>query len=512
MSIYNGGNVFTRPSTGGGGGDVSTVFGRNGTVLAVAGDYDATKITNTPAGNLAAVTVQAALAELDAEKIAISSITDNFKGIDSTLVSSQNGTHLALNSLEAHASLYVDPYGGNDSGTGSRSNPFLTVQVAIDSFTAGEAAYVIYVMGSTTGGVTLRALDTNIAFVFDVDTEHTGTITLVDGNDEIYFVAQNGSCLLIGTIDDGSQGDIYYSAVLTNTYNKTGGSGSASPNGDVRFLSDCHLSGTVINLSGNSSMTALGYGNIGVLTHTNGVFAARHNGTMLCPVLSGGSSTTGMPILLIQGNIQLIKNGTDDALTCTATFAVVFLATCSTLQGDLSTFGKINFTGSQPNVYCRVWAGVHLASSGDVFPSSTGAILSNYADYMAANRTGTNYTGVATASVTAHLSAIDTALISSVITDATTSRTLSLTDANDYLRFTSTSDTTVTVPLNADVTFEVGTRVDVFRAAVGNVTFAAVVGVTINSAEGLKIAAEKKGSQLIYIGADTWDLVGALAA
>lgn len=45
---------------------ISTVFGRSGDVLAVAGDYTAAEITNTPAGQIASTTVQAALNELDA--------------------------------------------------------------------------------------------------------------------------------------------------------------------------------------------------------------------------------------------------------------------------------------------------------------------------------------------------------------------------------------------------------------------------------------------------------------
>jgi hypothetical protein len=50
-------------------GTVSSVFGRTGVVIATAGDYTATQITNTPAGTIAGVTVQAALDELDSEKL-----------------------------------------------------------------------------------------------------------------------------------------------------------------------------------------------------------------------------------------------------------------------------------------------------------------------------------------------------------------------------------------------------------------------------------------------------------
>lgn len=55
---------------GGGGGGVTSVFGRAGVVVAVNGDYTASNITNVPAGNIGAVTVQAAVNELDTEKVA----------------------------------------------------------------------------------------------------------------------------------------------------------------------------------------------------------------------------------------------------------------------------------------------------------------------------------------------------------------------------------------------------------------------------------------------------------
>lgn len=48
---------------------VTSVFGRTGNVVATNGDYTASNITNVPAGNIAATDVQAALNELDTEKV-----------------------------------------------------------------------------------------------------------------------------------------------------------------------------------------------------------------------------------------------------------------------------------------------------------------------------------------------------------------------------------------------------------------------------------------------------------
>jgi hypothetical protein len=70
--IHNGGTAGTMsdwtlmrtPSAA----NVSSVFGRTGAVAAANGDYNAGNITNTPAGTIEAITVQAALNELDTDK------------------------------------------------------------------------------------------------------------------------------------------------------------------------------------------------------------------------------------------------------------------------------------------------------------------------------------------------------------------------------------------------------------------------------------------------------------
>ncbi len=55
-----------------GSGDVSSVFGRTGAVVSEAGDYTASQVNNTPAGNISATNVQAAINELDTEKAPVS--------------------------------------------------------------------------------------------------------------------------------------------------------------------------------------------------------------------------------------------------------------------------------------------------------------------------------------------------------------------------------------------------------------------------------------------------------
>ncbi len=75
MSAGNSGDVLTTDGSGvlswtaPGGSAVTSVFGRAGIVAALAGDYNASQITSTATGSIAAVNVQAAIAELEAEKV-----------------------------------------------------------------------------------------------------------------------------------------------------------------------------------------------------------------------------------------------------------------------------------------------------------------------------------------------------------------------------------------------------------------------------------------------------------
>jgi hypothetical protein len=73
-ALYNG-TIWEKSSNSNA---VSSVFSRTGAVTAQSGDYTATQITNTPAGNIAATTVQAALNELDSEKFASADFASTF--------------------------------------------------------------------------------------------------------------------------------------------------------------------------------------------------------------------------------------------------------------------------------------------------------------------------------------------------------------------------------------------------------------------------------------------------
>lgn len=99
-----------------------------------------------------------------------------------------------------------------------------------------------------------------------------------------------------------------------------------------------------------------------------------------------------------------------------------------------------------------------------------------------------------------------------LITEATTSRTLALPDASKYIRCTSASPTTVTVPPQASVAFGAETEIIIEQAGAGQVTIAAGSGVTVNSPETLLSGKRYGVVTLKRVGENSWVLGGNLQA
>jgi len=98
-----------------------------------------------------------------------------------------------------------------------------------------------------------------------------------------------------------------------------------------------------------------------------------------------------------------------------------------------------------------------------------------------------------------------------LVTDATTARTLALTDLGKAVEMTSGSANTLTVPPNSSVAFPLNAVIPVLQMGAGQTTIAAGAGVTIRSAGGkLKLAAQYAQASLYKRGTDEWVLAGNL--
>jgi hypothetical protein len=141
---------------------------------------------------------------------------------------------------------------------------------------------------------------------------------------------------------------------------------------------------------------------------------------------------------------------------------------------------------------------VGVSNPGDITAVTAGTAL-----------TGGGSTGDVTLNV--DLDAVNT---TTFITDATTARTLTASDAGNTILFTSGSATVVTVDASTD--FPVGTRVDIIADGAGAVTVTAstatVAGAATTTTSGsFTIGAQYSAATLLCVATDEYRLIGNVA-
>ena len=89
-----------------------------------------------------------------------------------------------------------------------------------------------------------------------------------------------------------------------------------------------------------------------------------------------------------------------------------------------------------------------------------------------------------------------------------------LDDAGKYFRCTSTTDITVTIPLNATIAFPTGTTLKFRQCSTGTVVLAGEGAVVLNSIDGYLAETAQEGAviEAIKIATNEWDVFGLLAA
>lgn len=150
------------------GGAVDDVFGRTGSVVAVAGDYTATQITNTPAGTIAATNVQTAINELDTEKQA--AITFGTGVL----------TALGINVGSAGAPVLYNGAGGTPSAITLTNGTGLPVSTGISGLGTGVATWLATPSSANLASALTDEVGTGSVVMSEPDVNtQTGSYTLV---------------------------------------------------------------------------------------------------------------------------------------------------------------------------------------------------------------------------------------------------------------------------------------------------------------------------------------------
>jgi hypothetical protein len=233
---------FDPPLTGGGGGGVSKWNNRVGDVMPQAGDYPASFITNSPAGNISATNVQNAINELDAEKasaVHTHSTSDIIAGVlpvarGGTGISSLTGGKCIQSKSDGSGFEETAGACGTGSGTGGAysqdvaSSTTWTIPGATHGLGTCDLAYTITIpsgsLRQVTEGFTSITCETAVGanqynVVVQWPTATAGRITLLKSGG----TGGGGSG---GSPPGGTPGQLQYNAG-SNTFGGLGGSSVA---------------------------------------------------------------------------------------------------------------------------------------------------------------------------------------------------------------------------------------------------------------------------------------------
>ena len=167
-------------------------------------------------------------------------------------------------------------------------------------------------------------------------------------------------------------------------------------------------------------------------------------------------------------------------------------------------------------IRCVVNGGMKQLPNGSVVPDPTlihermlSTVVGGLRKIVATERTQFSNDGIAEAF--ARFAAVSGGLIlMSPVSLTGASNTLVIGHAFKHLRVSHGSATTLTVPANSSVAFAIGTQIDLEQQGAGQLTVAAAGGVTIRTAETLKLRKQYSTASLKKLATDEWILAGDL--
>jgi hypothetical protein len=288
---------------------VASVFGRLGVVTAASGDYSAVQITYTATGNVAATNVQAAIDELDSEKLTKAA---NLADLVSPSTARNN---LQLGTMSVQNSNNVSITGGSVAGI---------TDLAVADGGTGASTLTGYIKGNGTLAFTASGTipNTDITGLGSMSTQNANTVAITGGNitgitDLLVADGGTGASTLTGYVKGSGTAALTASSTIPNT--------DITGLGTMSTQNSSSVSITGGSITGITDL-AVADGGTGVSTSTGTTNVVLSNSpTIVTPVIAqindaSGNETLKLASIASAVNEVTIENSaTGNAVHITAT-------------------------------------------------------------------------------------------------------------------------------------------------------------------------------------------------